>query len=73
VSNDKQILNRLDQIRARYGSLPQEYIERLRPSVQKILTEDLPLLIQLVDAALHGKNRQFDDVAVELLDTNVRH
>jgi hypothetical protein len=59
--------NRLEKIQARYGSISQVYIDSLKPSLQKFLIEDVPLLIELVDAAVRGREKQFADVAMELL------
>lgn len=38
----------LDAIRARLGSIPDVELRKMRPSVRKLLKEDLPALLEIV-------------------------
>jgi len=70
--NDQIVFDRLNQVRARLGSLPMGYIKSLRPALQRLLRDDLPLLLALVDQTL-VRDKPVDEAAKEVTKETVRH
>jgi len=71
--NDQIVFDRLNQVRARLGSLPTGYIKSLRPALQRLLRDDLPLLLALVDQTLMREKKSPDEVKEEITKETVRH
>lgn len=60
---------RLDAIKARLGAIPPLKIYQMGRGVERLLTEDMPLLIKLAEAEIHGDVYASDEALTELETT----
>lgn len=56
----------LNAIKARLGAVPESKIKEIGGAIEKILTEDMPLLIKLAHAEIYGDVALSDKCLTEL-------
>lgn len=59
-------VSRFDGIRARLGSIAPIRMQNSGTAITRLLSEDMPLLIALVDGLMHNKKKQTRDALAEL-------